>query len=81
MGFLALTLAAVMRRQPLCSAALVLLGAPAALAAGAGVGAAVAAAVASSPALHTALVSFGIAALLYLVTEELLLEARGDDPR
>jgi len=75
MGFLALTLAAVMRRQPLCSAALVLLGAPAALAAGAGVGAAVAAAVASSPALHTALVSFGIAALLYLVTEELLLEA------
>ena len=27
------------------------------------------------PALHVGLVSFGIAALLYLVTEELLLEA------
>jgi hypothetical protein len=30
---------------------------------------------ATSPALHAGLIAFGIAALLYLVTEELLLEA------
>ena len=29
----------------------------------------------SAPAMHVALISFGIAALLFLVTEELLLEA------
>ena len=31
--------------------------------------------VARAPAMHVALISFGIAALLFLVTEELLLEA------
>ena len=30
---------------------------------------------ARAPAMHVALISFGIAALLFLVTEELLLEA------
>ena len=39
------------------------------------IGATTAAAVARAPAMHVALISFGIAALLFLVTEELLLEA------
>lgn len=38
-------------------------------------GAAAASVLAGFPAVHAGLVSFGIAALLYLVTEELLLEA------
>ena len=42
---------------------------------GALAGATSATAVAHLPAVHVGLISFGIAALLYLVTEELLLEA------
>lgn len=38
-------------------------------------GAALATVVAAHPLYHLALISFGVAALLYLVTEELLLEA------
>jgi len=75
MGFLALTFATVMRKQPFCIAMITLLAAPAFLALGCAGGATAAAAVASNPAAHTALIAFGIAALLYLVTEELLLEA------
>ena len=75
MGFLALTYAAGLRKQPRCIAIPCIVAAPAVLAVGACVGAGAAAAVASNSALHTALISFGVAALLYLVTEELLLEA------
>ena len=75
MGFLALTFAAVMRKQPFVIAVLTLVAAPACLALGACGGAWAAETLEDSPALHTALISFGIAALLYLVTEELLLEA------
>jgi ZIP family zinc transporter len=63
------------RKQPPVIAVLTLASAPLALAVGAAGGALAAAAVAATPAAHTALISFGIAALLYLVTEELLVEA------
>jgi len=75
MGFLGLTYSSTMQKQPLCISLPCLVAAPALLVLGAGGGAGAAAAVSGNLALHTGLVSFGIASLLYLVTEELLLEA------
>ena len=75
MGFLSLTVATALRRQPRALAALTVLLPPAALVAGGALGAVTAEAVARNAALHVGLISFGVAALLYLVTEELLLEA------
>jgi len=73
MGFLALTFAATMQKQPLAIGLSCIVAAPSILFCGACIGAGVATIV--SGALHTALISFGISALLYLVPEELLLEA------
>jgi ZIP family zinc transporter len=75
MGFLGLTFATTMRKQqPLVGIVSVLIP-PVCLALGGVIGALLAGVMASSPPLHVALISFGMAALLYLVTEELLLEA------
>jgi len=75
MGFLGLTYATTMRKQPSLVGFLSVLVPPICLALGGCVGALLAGVMASTPPLHVALVSFGMAALLYLVTEELLLEA------
>jgi len=76
MGFLGLTFAMGPLKQQsrsVCFASI--LAPPCLILLGCIVGAFGAAQLASEPALHVGLVSFGIAALLYLVTEELLLEA------
>lgn len=75
MGFLGLTFATTMRKQPRVIGVLSVLAPPVFLAVGGCVGALLAGFMATTPALHVALISFGMAALLYLVTEELLLEA------
>ena len=54
-----------------------MIGPPLILVLGGAGGALLAAAVADT-ALHVGLISFGVAALLYLVTEELLLEAHSE---
>ena len=74
MGFLGLTYAAALTKQPRWLATLAMIGPPVILVLGGAGGALLAAAVADT-ALHVGLISFGVAALLYLVTEELLLEA------
>ena len=75
MGFLSLTFTASLRRQPRGVAVFSVLLPPLALVLGGALGAATAEVVSRNPALHVGLISFGVAALLYLVTEELLLEA------
>lgn len=75
MGFLGLTYSSSMRDQPCPIRILSVTGGPVILLFGAVTGAAGAELLSHYPALHIALISFGIAALLYLVTEELLLEA------
>lgn len=75
MGFLGLTFAAAMAKQPRGIACAAVAVPPAILVLG-GIGGALAVdAMSAYPALHVGLISFGISALLYLVTEELLLEA------
>lgn len=75
MGFLSLTFATTLRRQPRAVAFVSIALPPACLMLGGVLGASTANVVSRTPALHVGLVSFGVAALLYLVTEELLLEA------
>lgn len=75
MGFLGLTFSSSMRNQPLLTRFLSVSGGPITLLLGGVAGSAGAHALSFYPALHIGLVSFGVAALLYLVTEELLLEA------
>ena len=79
MGFLGLTYAAL-TKQPRWLATLAMIGPPVILVLGGAGGALLAAAVAGT-ALHVGLISFGVAALLYLVTEELLLEAHSEGRR
>jgi len=79
MGFLGLTFASTMRKQPRLFALPSVLLPPLMLLLGAAGGACASAALAAQPALHVALVSFGAAALLYLVTEELLVEAHSGE--
>mmetsp|Transcript_250 Transcript_250/g.766 ORF Transcript_250/g.766 Transcript_250/m.766 type:complete len:309 (-) Transcript_250:148-1074(-) len=75
MAFLSLTFAASLRPQSKPVFYVSVLMPPLALWLGGFIGATTATAVAAAPALHVGLISFGIAALLFLVTEELLLEA------
>jgi ZIP family zinc transporter len=75
MGFLSLTFAASLKQQKTSVFLVSILLPPLALWLGGFLGATTAAAVDASPAIHVGLISFGIAALLFLVTEELLLEA------
>lgn len=75
MGFLGLTFAATLRTQPPLRRVFTILLPPLVLILGGAFGGALSSLLALFPVYHTALVSFGIAALLYLVTEELLLEA------
>ena len=75
MGFLGLTFSTTVKSQPTGRVIACVLIPPVMLVAGGAIGAAAATALISHPAMHIALVSFGVAALLYLVTEELLLEA------
>lgn len=75
MAFLSLTFSATLRNQKLHVFVVSVLLPPLALWGGGLIGCTTATVVAASPALHVGLISFGIAALLYLVTEELLLEA------
>lgn len=81
MAFLGLTFAVSLRKQPWSRSTLAILLPPLLLLLGGAVGDALGAALTDSPPLHTGLLAFGVAALLYLVTEELLLEAhaQGDD--
>jgi ZIP family zinc transporter len=77
MGFLGLTFGttmATLRRSRACLLCTVILP-PLLLAVGGAFGGLLASLLEGSPALHTGLLSFGVAALLYLVTEELLIEA------
>lgn len=77
MGFLGLTFGttmATLRRSRACLLCAVILP-PLLLAVGGAFGGMTASMLEGSPALHTGLLSFGVAALLYLVTEELLIEA------
>ena len=80
MGFLGLTFAATLRNQPHGRRALAICAPPLLLILGGLVGGALGAALSASPPLHTGLLAFGVAALLYLVTEELLLEAHESQP-
>jgi ZIP family zinc transporter len=77
MGFLGLTFATTILslRQPRVRVLASVLAPPLLLAAGGGLGGLTASLLASSPVLHVGLIAFGVAALLFLVTEELLLEA------
>ena len=82
MGFLGLTFSTTVKASKpgrLVWFASILLP-PVVLIAGGMAGAAAASALEDNPAMHTGLISFGIAALLYLVTEELLLEAHSSMP-
>ena len=72
---LSLTFAASLKKQKHSVFLVSILLPPLSLWLGGFIGATTAAAVARAPAMHVALISFGIAALLFLVTEELLLEA------
>ena len=75
-------LATTMSKQPKWLGLASIVAPPLLIIVGGLAGAGAASAVAAAPALHTGLISFGVAALLYLVTEELLLEAhesQGDE--
>ena len=75
-----MTFAATVKSHPFGKVASAVLVPPLLLVLGGVGGAAAATALAAHPAMHIALVSFGVAALLYLVTEELLLEAHESLP-
>ena len=75
MGFLGLTFASSLRKQPLHRRGLAVMLPPFLLICGAALGGLLGEVLAASQPLHTGLLAFGVAALLYLVTEELLLEA------
>ena len=75
MGFLGLTFASTLRAQPFFARLLAILLPPLVLLAGGATGGVLSSLLAAQPVLHTGLIAFGVAALLYLVTEELLLEA------
>eukprot|EP00966_Prymnesium_polylepis_P120229 2778189-Prymnesium_polylepis.2 len=68
MAFLGLTFAATISKQPAVRRNIAVAAPGAVLLLGALLGAATASAVAKSVALHAGVVSFGVAALLYLVT-------------
>lgn len=70
MGFLGLTFATTLRKQSRSARVRAILLPPLLLLLGGVCGGAIAALLASSPPLHTGLLAFGVAALLYLVTEE-----------
>ncbi|TFJ82476.1 hypothetical protein NSK_006220 [Nannochloropsis salina CCMP1776] len=75
MGFLGLTFSAGMAKvKPSLRYALIV-GAPAMILVGGTIGAFAAALLAANPTYQVALLAFGVAALLYLITEELLVEA------
>lgn len=75
MGFLGLTFSAgVSKVEPVLRYALVV-GAPLMILVGGTVGALAAALLAANPTYQVGLLSFGAASLLYLITEELLVEA------
>ena len=80
MGFLGLTFASTLRKQSRQMRLLAILLPPLLLLLGGVCGGAITSLLASSPPLHTGLLAFGVAALLYLVTEELLLEAHAAQP-
>ena len=80
MGFLGLTFASTLRNQRNAVRLLAILLPPILLLLGGVCGGGIASLLASSPPLHTGLLAFGVAALLYLVTEELLLEAHAAQP-
>jgi ZIP family zinc transporter len=82
MGFLGLTFSTAVKaaRPGACAWLLSVAVPPAVLVGGGALGAAAASALADNVAMHTGLISFGVAALLYLVTEELLLEAHSSMP-
>eukprot|EP00963_Diacronema_lutheri_P005884 scaffold467_cov366-Pavlova_lutheri.AAC.18 len=75
MFFLALTLAATLRAQPWRISIPAQLMMPAVLVLSAAVGCFAAGKLAANPTVFLGILSFGTAALLYLVAEELLLEA------
>lgn len=75
MGFLGLTFASTMRKQPPLRGFFSILAPPLVLQLGALIGAVAAEGLAQQPATHTALIAFGSSALLYLVVVELLHEA------
>eukprot|EP00947_MAST-08B_sp_MAST-8B-sp1_P004005 g4005.t1 len=79
MTFLGLSYAVSLKPQPRRRALFALLLAPATLLFGGVMGAVLTAALQDHPVVKVGLVSFGVAALLYLVAEELLLEAHEDD--
>jgi len=73
MGFLGLTFATTI--SSFSWRRVSVLAPPLLLVAGGGLGGLTASLLASSPVMHVGLIAFGVAALLFLVTEELLLEA------
>ena len=80
MAFLGLVFAQSMQVQPPRRAIPSVFVPPLMLLIGGVVGAAAAASLIHHQQIYIGLVSFGVAALLYLVTEELLLEAHADGP-
>ena len=75
MGFLGLTYASTLRTQRRATRILAVHAPPLLLVVGGVIGGVLGQLLSTSPPLHVGLLAFGIAALLYLVTEELLLEA------
>lgn len=75
MGFVGVAYSGMLAKLPYKRKLPLLLAAPATIFAGAILGHALSSAVYNHPALHIALLSFGSSALLYLVCEELLIEA------
>lgn len=79
MSFLGLTLAASMKGQPMSKSVPAVFAASASIVVAAAVGGFFAGLLAEAKACRTGLMSFGAAALIYMVAEELLLEAHEDD--
>jgi len=79
MGFLGITLAVALKGQKHMVSTLSSLVGPSAIILGAVLGGMLASALSHNPIYLVALLSFGTSALLYMVAEELLLEAHDDD--
>jgi len=79
MGFLGITLAVALKGQKHMVSTLSSLVGPSAIIMGAVLGGMLASALSHNPIYLVALLSFGTSALLYMVAEELLLEAHDDD--
>merc|ERR1712151_807976 len=75
MGALGLSFMTSLKEQPVNARFTCMIGMPLLLMCGGGIGAAAAVPLRSSPLAFCGMVSFGIAALVYLVTQELLTEA------